>query len=137
TRRARIAAHPRRDHDRHNSQSVYTIHNNEARVSRASLDCFLRLASCESQLTKNISTILIRGSSRTIRPFSKTRDQSRGRRGKRASEEPGNGCTRFCKPGGSVPLRCSCFSRPGGRRSFFASPGGKPARWSTKQLSRI
>jgi len=32
----------------------------------------------------------------------------------------------FCSPGGSVPRTASCLSNPGGRRSFLASPGGKP-----------
>src|SRR5712691_7458079 len=39
----------------------------------------------------------------------------------------GKGLRRFSSPGGSVPLRASCFSRPGGRfPPRLARPGGNP-----------
>ncbi len=43
-----------------------------------------------------------------------------------SSSSKGSGWTRFCKPGGSVPRSRNCFSRPGGRRSRLARPGGSP-----------
>jgi len=55
------------------------------------LQLFLTLASRQSQLRKNISTILIRGSSRMIRPLSTTRDHSRGSLRNRESQELGKG----------------------------------------------
>ena len=55
------------------------------------LQLLLTLASRRSQLRKNISTILIRGSSRMIRPLSTTRDHSRGSLGNRESQELGKG----------------------------------------------
>src|SRR5205823_13495758 len=79
------------------------------------------------------STMRWDGSSRMMRPLRTTRAQSRGRRGKRAVQTPGSGCTFFCKPGGNVPLRCNWRSSPGGRRSRLAKPGGRPERLSTKQ----
>src|SRR5262245_11667346 len=55
------------------------------------LQLLLTLASRPSQLRKNISTILIRESSRMIRPLSTTRDHSRGSLGNRESQERGKG----------------------------------------------
>src|SRR5258708_17625958 len=58
-------------------------------------------------------------------PLIKTCAQSGGGGGKRRSNSTGAGYKRFCRPGGSVPLRTNCFSSPGGRRSFLARPGGR------------
>ena len=81
---------------------------------------------CQGVATAKMSTTtLVRRFNNTRLPPMNTCEQSGGGGGSSRSTSTGTGSTFFSNPGGSVPRTTNCFSSPGGRRSFLASPGGR------------